>query len=78
MYRGIVCGIRNFEIIVSLLLFCTVGGGECGRQYGDIYLALAMYFSYFILFANFFRNVYLKRKEAANAKAKAEKARKSK
>jgi len=48
-------------------LSVKMGGGECNRQYRDIYIALGMYFSYFILFANFFRNVYLKKQSKARA-----------
>lgn len=45
----------------------AVNGGECSRPMSNIYLALAMYFSYFLLFADFFYKAYLKK--AARKKA---------
>jgi hypothetical protein len=40
-------------------------GSECLCGWDNIYLALAMYASYFFLFANFFHKAYVKKSKMA-------------
>jgi len=51
MLVGIVISIHSYSVIVS--------GGECHRPLANIYASLAMYASYFLLFANFFYKAYM-------------------
>ncbi|CAL8125838.1 unnamed protein product [Orchesella dallaii] len=53
MIAGVAINIHSLRV--------KLNGGECYRQTRDISIALAMYFTYFLLFANFFINVYLAR-----------------
>ncbi|GMR45564.1 hypothetical protein PMAYCL1PPCAC_15759 [Pristionchus mayeri] len=53
MIAGITIGISVYRIKAS--------GGECHQTWGNLFLNLAMYFSYFILFCNFFYHAYIKK-----------------
>ncbi|GMR39291.1 hypothetical protein PMAYCL1PPCAC_09486, partial [Pristionchus mayeri] len=53
MVVGITIGISVFRIKSS--------GGECQQRWDNLFLNLGMYFSYFLLFCNFFYHAYLKK-----------------
>ncbi|ODN04553.1 putative fatty acid elongation protein 3 [Orchesella cincta] len=63
------------QMVVGLVVnfhsyFVLTNGEECARPMSNIYLALAMYFSYFLLFMDFFYKTYL---TPSRSKAKAAK-----
>ncbi|GMS96072.1 hypothetical protein PENTCL1PPCAC_18247 [Pristionchus entomophagus] len=53
MVAGVTIGIAVYRIKSS--------GGECQQTWENLYLNLGMYFSYFLLFCNFFYHAYLKK-----------------
>ncbi|CAL8070627.1 unnamed protein product [Orchesella dallaii] len=54
MVVGVIINVNTYYIKLS--------GQECKRPYSNIHLAFAMYTTYFILFANFFRKSYFRKK----------------
>jgi elongation of very long chain fatty acids protein 6 len=53
MIVGLIVNIHSYFVIK--------GGGECHRPISNIYAALALYASYFVLFAHFFNKAYMKK-----------------
>jgi len=80
--KHIAMGITIFQIMQMVLgviinvntYYIKLSGQECRRPISNIHLAFAMYLTYFVLFANFFRKAYFRNKSRKAIKSQESKA----
>ncbi|KAI1714522.1 GNS1/SUR4 family domain-containing protein [Ditylenchus destructor] len=68
--------LQILQMIIGVSIGVTIyriksSGGECQQTWSNLYFSFAIYFSYFLLFCNFFYHAYLKRNNRYVAASKA-------
>jgi elongation of very long chain fatty acids protein 6 len=61
----LVTSLQILQMVVGILIALNayrikIGGGHCQQTFDNLYFSFTIYFTYFLLFCNFFYNAYLK------------------